>query len=230
MLILSIGDRLVTCMVRAKQRNHLMFTAAASLIDKHSSIREKVLEHSRANPYISVPQNPAVITGEGAGNGLFESRVVDSGIVKDLVRSSGKRYRRFVRSRGTISNSGGFNEPLLALTYLTDTYLIKAPCDESTIYHLALLHHLQIRKSQTKRPKNSKWWPASTIPYLHHPQAIRVDDWMRTEMETPRAGNEQGLVIQRIWSTDGVLVATCIQEVSQSSLSVFTSSCIALSD
>lgn len=156
MLILSIGDRLVTCMVRAKQRNHLMFTAAASLIDKHSSIREKVLEHSRANPYISVPQNPAVITGEGAGNGLFESRVVDSGIVKDLVRSSGKRYRRFVRSRGTISNSGGFNEPLLALTYLTDTYLIKAPCDESTIYHLALLHHLQIRKSQTKRPKNSK--------------------------------------------------------------------------
>lgn len=35
---------------------------------------------------------------------------------------------------------------------------------------------------------------------------------MRTEMETPRAGNEQGLVIQRIWSTDGVLVATCIQE------------------
>lgn len=125
MLILSIGDRLVTCMVRAKQRNHLMFTAAASLIDEHSSIREKVLEHSRANPYISVPQNPAVITGEGAGNGLFESRVVDSGIVKDLVRSSGKRYRRFVRSRGTISNSGGFNEPLLALTYLTDTYLIK---------------------------------------------------------------------------------------------------------
>lgn len=80
MLILSIGDRLVTCMVRAKQRNHLMFTAAASLINKHSSIREKVLEHSRANPYISVPQNPAVITGEGAGNGLFESRIVNSGI------------------------------------------------------------------------------------------------------------------------------------------------------
>lgn len=82
-------------MVRAKQRNHLMFTAAASLIDKHSSIREKVLEHSRANPYISVPQNPAVITGEGAGNGLFESRVVDSGIgFKSISKGLGSFIRQ----------------------------------------------------------------------------------------------------------------------------------------
>lgn len=38
---------------------------------------------------------------------------------------------------------------------------------------------------------------------------------MLTEMESPWAGNEGGLVVQRIWSTDGILVATCIQEGSQ---------------
>lgn len=74
------GDRLVTCMVKAKQRNHLIFTAAVSFINNHSSMDEKVLEHSTSKPDVSVPQDPAVITGEGTGNGLFESRVVDSDI------------------------------------------------------------------------------------------------------------------------------------------------------
>jgi acyl-CoA thioesterase II len=74
------GDRLVTCMVKAKQRNHLIFTAAVSFINNHSSMDEKVLEHSRSKPDVSVPQDPAAITGEGTGNGLFESRIVDSDV------------------------------------------------------------------------------------------------------------------------------------------------------
>jgi hypothetical protein len=41
---------------------------------------EKVLEHSRSKPDVSVPQDPAVNTGEGTGNGLFESRIVDSDV------------------------------------------------------------------------------------------------------------------------------------------------------
>lgn len=74
------GDRLVTCMVKAKQRNHLIFTAAVSFSYTHRSIDEKVLEHSKSKPDVLMPQDPAVITGEGTGNGLFESRIVDSDI------------------------------------------------------------------------------------------------------------------------------------------------------
>ena len=33
-----------------------------------------------------------------------------------------------------------------------------------------------------------------------------------TEMETPWAGDGRGLVVQRIWSKEGVLIATCTQE------------------
>jgi acyl-CoA thioesterase II len=72
------GERLVSCMVKAKQRNHLVFTATVSFINEDSHMDEKVLEHSRSKPDVSVPHVPAVTTGEGTGNGLFESRIVDS--------------------------------------------------------------------------------------------------------------------------------------------------------
>ncbi|KAJ5196739.1 acyl-CoA thioesterase II [Penicillium cf. viridicatum] len=205
------GDRLVTCMVKAKQRNHLIFTAAVSFINNHSSMDEKVLEHSRSKPDVSVPQDPAAITGEGTGNGLFESRIVDSDI-DDLLRPSDKRYRRFVRLRGTMSNSGGSNAHILALAYLTDTYFI------GTLWRVYNLSPYPSPPPTDQEEPNQKAEEIELMAslnhsiYLHHPQAVRVDDWMLTEMETPWAGNERGLVVQRIWSTDGILVATCIQE------------------
>lgn len=50
--------------------------------------------------------------------------------------------------------------------------------------------------------------------YFHNPRDFRADEWMIEEMETPWAGDNRGLVMQKIWSSDGTLVATCIQEVS----------------
>lgn len=48
--------------------------------------------------------------------------------------------------------------------------------------------------------------------YFHNPHAFRADEWMLVEMDTPWAGNERGLVMQRVWSRDGILIATCAQE------------------
>ncbi|OAA60337.1 Acyl-CoA thioesterase [Niveomyces insectorum RCEF 264] len=48
--------------------------------------------------------------------------------------------------------------------------------------------------------------------YFHNQKAVKADEWLLTEMETPWAGDERGLVVQRIWSQDGLLVATCVQE------------------
>ena len=44
--------------------------------------------------------------------------------------------------------------------------------------------------------------------YFHHPEAVRADEWMCSERESPWAGNDRALVIQRIWSPKGILVAT----------------------
>lgn len=49
--------------------------------------------------------------------------------------------------------------------------------------------------------------------YFHNPRAFRADQWMFHEMESPWAGEGRGLAIQKIWSQDGTLIATCTQEV-----------------
>lgn len=49
--------------------------------------------------------------------------------------------------------------------------------------------------------------------YFHNPWAFRADEWMLMEMESPWAGEGRGLAIQKIWSRDGTLIATCTQEV-----------------
>lgn len=50
--------------------------------------------------------------------------------------------------------------------------------------------------------------------YFHEPRSIKADEWMFQEMESPWSGDGRGVVIQRIFNKEGVLVATCVQEVS----------------
>ena len=48
--------------------------------------------------------------------------------------------------------------------------------------------------------------------FFHNPRAFRADEWILTETETPWAGDGRGLVQQRMWTKEGVLIATCTQE------------------
>jgi len=50
--------------------------------------------------------------------------------------------------------------------------------------------------------------------YFHNPKAFRADEWMFTECESPWAGDGRGLVMQKMYTKDGTLVASCVQEVS----------------
>lgn len=49
--------------------------------------------------------------------------------------------------------------------------------------------------------------------YFHNPMAFRADEWMLSETESTWAGEGRGLALQKIWSKDGLLIATCTQEV-----------------
>ncbi|KAF2247275.1 Thioesterase/thiol ester dehydrase-isomerase [Trematosphaeria pertusa] len=48
--------------------------------------------------------------------------------------------------------------------------------------------------------------------YFHDPRNFRADEWMFTEMDTPWSGDGRGLVFQRMFSRDGKLIASCVQE------------------
>jgi acyl-CoA thioesterase II len=49
--------------------------------------------------------------------------------------------------------------------------------------------------------------------YFHNPRSFRADEWIFTEMETTWAGDGRGLVYQRMYTRDGTLIASCVQEV-----------------
>ncbi len=50
--------------------------------------------------------------------------------------------------------------------------------------------------------------------YFHDPTGFRADEWMLTEMESPWAGDGRGFVAEKIFTPDGRLIASCVQEVS----------------
>lgn len=48
--------------------------------------------------------------------------------------------------------------------------------------------------------------------YFHEPTAVAADDWMLFESQSPWTGHERGLVVEKIWNSAGILIATCVQE------------------
>ena len=52
--------------------------------------------------------------------------------------------------------------------------------------------------------------------YFHNPRHFRADEWIFTEMETTWAGDGRGLVFQRMYTRNGTLIASCVQEVRTS--------------
>ncbi|EMC92406.1 hypothetical protein BAUCODRAFT_126390 [Baudoinia panamericana UAMH 10762] len=48
--------------------------------------------------------------------------------------------------------------------------------------------------------------------YFHAPKEFRADEWMFTECESPWSGDGRGLVHQRMYTKEGKLIATCVQE------------------
>jgi acyl-coenzyme A thioesterase 1/2/4 len=63
-----------------------------------------------------------------------------------------------------------------------------------------------------ERPKIEMMASIDHTIFFHNQAAVATDDWMVSEMEALWAGQERGLVLQRIWTSKGVLIATCIQE------------------
>lgn len=94
---------------------------------------------------------------------------------------------------------------LAVLSYMSDAYFIGAAVQ---VYDVP---------GQTFETKMAMAASLNHTIYFHHPDAVRADEWMCSERESPWAGNDRALVIQRIWSPEGILVATCVQEVLKTS-------------
>ena len=72
----------------------------------------------------------------------------------------------------------------------------------------------QIVGFKTMKPEIGMMVSLDHTIYFHNPKAFRADEWMFTECESPWAGDGRGLVMQKMYTKDGTLIASCVQEVS----------------
>lgn len=247
------GKSFMTRTVQARQRGRPIFTTTLSFSRINSGGKKRV-EHSTGKPDVAVPLHEKVeIPG---GRGPFES--INAGITnRDSDRPEQKKVRRWIRARGKVSDAGGFQAHLAALSYMSDSYFIgtisqvhgiprfsspadlqkvlnalKNPSDlenEDIARALKELKEHQVaelrerlegalsRANKGKAPQADDRQIGMMVSldhtiYFHNPTLFRADEWILTEMESPWAGEGRGLVIQKIWSKDGILIATCTQE------------------
>lgn len=146
-----------------------------------------------------------------------------------------KKCRSWTRSKGKISEGGGRRAHLNALAYMSDSYFIgtvsrvhrlwRFPFRPSAVPSLpaskrkiveedACLPEDMSLQEWEDRPEVGMQVSLDHSIYFHEPRRVMADEWMFVEMESPWAGDGRGVVIQRVWSRDGTLLATCMQEVS----------------
>ena len=120
---------------------------------------------------------------------------------------------RYSSARAGNSKSTIDEEVLKKLLAMDDESLKRVPgIGDHDIQRLQRLRNGEDLSRETKLEVGMMVSLDHTI-YFHNPREFKADEWMFTEMETPWAGDGRGLVFQRIFSRDGKLIASCVQEV-----------------
>jgi acyl-CoA thioesterase 8 len=102
--------------------------------------------------------------------------------------------RHWVRSKAPISN------PLYmmpALAYFSDSWFI------GTVGRV---------NPAARREKVGMMVSLDHTIHFHAADRAKVDDWLLVETECPWSGEERALVRMKVWSADGTLLASCLQE------------------
>ncbi|KAF8541278.1 thioesterase-like superfamily-domain-containing protein [Trichophaea hybrida] len=105
-----------------------------------------------------------------------------------------KIWRKWVRSKAPIANPL-FNNP--ALAYISDSWFL------GTVGRV---------NPAARRERMGMMVSLDHTIYFHAGEKTRLDDWLLVETTSPWAGEERGLVRMNIWTKDGMLLATCVQE------------------
>lgn len=229
------GKSFATRTVQARQRGKCIFTTTMSFVRENSGGEAQVKHATPLPEGITKPsdeEDQALNAMDGGSP--FESRRIQilNGTSSD---PHSKKTRQWIRAKGKISPSGGHEAHLSALAYMSDSYFIgtvsrihnlwrfgdirsrQASEDPSIIERTKKLIELEgfgdDLDNKAGRPEVGMMVSLDHTIYFHEPRRFRADEWMFTEMESPWAGDGRGVVQQKMFASDGTLVATCFQEV-----------------
>lgn len=103
-------------------------------------------------------------------------------------------------------------ENLLGLVALSDIFLLdSAPRIHGLVYDLQAEESLSERMARDLKAMTT----INHTVHIANVDAVRVNQWIYVECDTPWANNGRIMVHSRMFSRDGILLATCAQEVSR---------------
>ncbi|KAI8722230.1 hypothetical protein NCS52_00366500 [Fusarium sp. LHS14.1] len=231
------GRSYATRTVQARQKGACIFTTTISFVREATSDKKRQeVRHAASLPEgVSAPPDDWDGEPEWARTGPFQSHRIEVLRAGDpKAKPQDRKSRQWMRSRQKISPSGGHQAHLNALAYMSDSYFIgtvsrihglwrfpfspdEVPSlDEATQEQVRSLCEFEGMGSSVEewrgRPHLGMLVSLDHSIYFHEPKAVKADEWMFTEMESPWAGDGRGVVSQRIFTKEGELLATCYQE------------------
>ncbi|KAI9789857.1 MAG: hypothetical protein M1835_001408 [Candelina submexicana] len=233
------GKSFATRTVQARQRGKCIFTATTSFM-REGSGGQKLLEHAVKLPEIPEPDGGiGDLRFSAAAQGPIQSQLIEiynsalsttrhkerslTASAENSPYPHEKRTRQWMKARGTISPGGSHQAHLAALAYMSDSYFIGTVSRVHNILRfpsakdsseMKKLRDIGNDDNAIMKHKNEIGMMVSldhTI-YFHNPRDFRADEWLFTEMDSPWSGDGRGLVMQRIFTKGGKLVASCVQE------------------
>ncbi|KAG9243099.1 acyl-CoA thioesteras-like protein II [Calycina marina] len=232
------GKSFATRTVQARQRGKCIFTTTMSFVRENSGGTKPVSHAVHLPENIKLPIQDAEmeeLEKKLGGNSPFTSYRIE--ILNSGSKSPHeKRTRQWIKARGSIS--GGYQEHLSALAYMSDSYFIGTVSRIHDLWRFGAPTNLKeetetdemkIRKryveklkeqegyaedlhNKEKRPEIGMMVSLDHSIYFHEPRRFRADEWMFSEMSSPWSGDGRGVVTQHMFTKDGTLVATCFQE------------------
>lgn len=233
------GRSYATRTVQARQKGACIFTTTISFVRQvNPEKKQREVSHAATLPEnVTAPADDWDGEPEWARTGPFQShRIEVLGSNDPNVKPQDRKSRQWMRSRQKISAAGGHQAHLNALAYMSDSYFIgtvsrlhglwRFPFSPEEVPSLDQKTQEKVKEmcefegmgsdveDWKKRDHVGMMVSLDHSIYFHEPTAVKADEWMFTETESPWAGDGRGVVTQKIFGKDGALLATCFQEVS----------------
>ncbi|KAL9631253.1 MAG: hypothetical protein Q9204_004314 [Flavoplaca sp. TL-2023a] len=235
------GKSFMTRTVQARQKGRAIFTTTLSFV-REGSAGPSTISHAWDMPRDAVAEldnalgevssdgdaDAEALGVQGSGPFITKRLAIENSTSTNI---QSKKTRQWLKARGRISSSDGPQPHLSALAYMSDSYFIGTVARVHNLWRFSSpgkkIEQARIKDppmvkmedeentdADKKRPRASIGIMVSldhTI-YFHRPREIKADEWLLSENESPWSGDGRGLVFQKIWNREGILVATCVQE------------------
>ncbi|OLL25617.1 Acyl-coenzyme A thioesterase 8 [Neolecta irregularis DAH-3] len=152
----------------------------------------ELLSNKKFYSKISISEKERLMALSYIERGPIENRRVLETPEEEKLAPYLRKSRGWLKAQGKIQ--GSCSAHAIVLAYLSDKWFLSTSVKVNDAYRkvslMASLDHI----------------------IYFHTHDFKADEWMFFEMESPWTGNGRGLNFGRLYSRDGRLIATCIQE------------------